>query len=274
MPRSSPRESRSSFFSARGQRFEVRNAKGVAFLHTGCIMAGGFRQRSRSDGTHAAAGRPDYDRAGRARLLRRHRHACRRAGLRARACQATTSPPSRQVEPMSTWSMPRAAAAHSNTTTNSWQKIRRGRSARARIRKAGARHQRGSRCNEPRTAPHAIDATITYQEPCHLVHAQRVSAAPRRLLALIPGGAIGRNGRERRLLRKRRDLQSNGAGNGRAAPAAQGSAIVRTGAKIVVTANPGCAMQVTAGLRDAGYSAERQTYRRTARRRVRKLAES
>ncbi len=33
----------------------------------------------------------------------------------------------------------------------------------------------------------ALDATVTYQEPCHLVHAQRIAGAPRRLLARIPG---------------------------------------------------------------------------------------
>ncbi len=32
-----------------------------------------------------------------------------------------------------------------------------------------------------------IDAVVTYQEPCHLAHAQRITAAPRRLLAQIPG---------------------------------------------------------------------------------------
>ena len=35
-----------------------------------------------------------------------------------------------------------------------------------------------------------IEATVTYQEPCHLVHAQRISAPPRRLLAKIPGVVV------------------------------------------------------------------------------------
>src|SRR4030095_7550925 len=29
--------------------------------------------------------------------------------------------------------------------------------------------------------------TVCYDDPCHLVHAQRVAAAPRRLLARVPG---------------------------------------------------------------------------------------
>ena len=32
-----------------------------------------------------------------------------------------------------------------------------------------------------------LEATVTYQEPCHLAHAQRVTGAPRRLLQKIPG---------------------------------------------------------------------------------------
>ena len=32
-----------------------------------------------------------------------------------------------------------------------------------------------------------IDARVCYDDPCHLVHGQKVSAAPRRLLAAIPG---------------------------------------------------------------------------------------
>ncbi|MBV8221992.1 MAG: 4Fe-4S dicluster domain-containing protein, partial [Candidatus Eremiobacteraeota bacterium] len=35
--------------------------------------------------------------------------------------------------------------------------------------------------------PRSLERTVTYQEPCHLVHAQRIAGAPRRLLARIPG---------------------------------------------------------------------------------------
>ena len=107
------------------------------------------------------------------------------------------------------------------------------------------------------TAPRGrIDARVTYQEPCHLVHAQRVSAAPRRLLEKIPGlklvemnesavccGSAGIYNLTEPEMAQR--LQARKVGN-----------IESTGATIVATANPGCAMQVTAGLRAAGISAE------------------
>jgi glycolate oxidase iron-sulfur subunit len=100
-----------------------------------------------------------------------------------------------------------------------------------------------------------MDAVVTYQEPCHLVHAQRVSAAPRRLLAKIPGlrlvemaeasvccGSAGiynlTQPEMAARLRKRKVTN-----------------ITRTRARIVATANPGCALQVASGLRDEGYDA-------------------
>jgi glycolate oxidase iron-sulfur subunit len=100
-----------------------------------------------------------------------------------------------------------------------------------------------------------IDARVTYQEPCHLVHAQRVSAAPRRLLEKIPGlelvemnesavccGSAGIYNLTEPEMAQR--LQARKIGN-----------IEATGATIVATANPGCALQVTAGLRAAGVQA-------------------
>lgn len=100
-----------------------------------------------------------------------------------------------------------------------------------------------------------INARVTYQEPCHLVHAQRVSAAPRRLLEKIPGlelvemnesavccGSAGIYNLTEPEMAQR--LQARKVGN-----------IEATGATIVATANPGCALQVAAGLRASGVQA-------------------
>lgn len=101
----------------------------------------------------------------------------------------------------------------------------------------------------------ALDEIVAYQDACHLANAQRVTAAPRRLLAKIPkirmvempestlccGGAGIYNLTQRAMARS---LQQ------RKVDAIQG-----TGASVVATANPGCAMQIAAGLRAAGSSA-------------------
>ncbi len=95
-------------------------------------------------------------------------------------------------------------------------------------------------------------AVVTYQEPCHLVHAQRVSAAPRRLLRLVPGlrmvemqesalccGSAGvYNLTEPEMAATLGDRKAD--------------RIEATGATIVATANPGCATQVSAHLRQRG----------------------
>ncbi|MGA9272283.1 MAG: heterodisulfide reductase-related iron-sulfur binding cluster [Candidatus Cybelea sp.] len=105
------------------------------------------------------------------------------------------------------------------------------------------------------TARRAIDATVTYQEPCHLAHAQRVAGAPRRLLARIPG---------LRLIEMQESAVCCGSAgiynltqpemSARLARR-KVEAIRQTGAEIVATANPGCAAQVEAGLRDVRYQA-------------------
>jgi glycolate oxidase iron-sulfur subunit len=97
-----------------------------------------------------------------------------------------------------------------------------------------------------------IDAVVTYQEPCHLVHAQRISAAPRRLLAMIPGlelhemdeaslccGSAG-------IYNLTQPEMSRRLGDRKVAR------VFATSPDIVATANPGCALQLTNGLRAAG----------------------
>ena len=67
--------------------------------------------------------------------------------------------------------------------------------------------------------------------------------------------ASDRNERKRGVLRQRRHLQSHAARDGGAPAAPQGREHRATGADIVATANPGCAMQVAAGLRADGSDA-------------------
>jgi len=98
-----------------------------------------------------------------------------------------------------------------------------------------------------------LDATVTYQEPCHLVHAQRIADAPRRLLAQIPqltlremeesslccGSAGIYNLTQPEMAKRLGDRKARNA--------------AETGAQVVVTANPGCALQVGASLRALGH---------------------
>jgi glycolate oxidase iron-sulfur subunit len=103
---------------------------------------------------------------------------------------------------------------------------------------------------DPHLGP--VHAKATYQEPCHLVHAQRISAAPRRLLAKIPGldlremresslccGSAGIYNVTQPEMSER--LQQRKIRNA-----------IAVEPEILVTANPGCALQLRAGLRAAG----------------------
>jgi glycolate oxidase iron-sulfur subunit len=97
-----------------------------------------------------------------------------------------------------------------------------------------------------------LDAVVTYQEPCHLVHAQRIAAAPRRLLTSIPGlvlremnesslccgsaGIYNLTQPEMALRLQRRKVEN----------------ALAVEPQIVATANPGCALQVANGLRAVG----------------------
>ncbi len=93
-----------------------------------------------------------------------------------------------------------------------------------------------------------LRASVTYQDACHLVHAQRIAAAPRRLLRQIP---------ELRLLELSESALCCGSAGiyNLTQPAMSQrlrdrkvSNVLDAGAEIVATANPGCAMQIAAGL--------------------------
>lgn len=93
-----------------------------------------------------------------------------------------------------------------------------------------------------------VKARATYQDPCHLGHAQGIRSAPRKLIASVPGielvelkesevccGSAGiynvvHNEMAERLLVKKMER------------------IDETGAELILTANPGCLLQLRAGV--------------------------
>jgi glycolate oxidase iron-sulfur subunit len=101
-----------------------------------------------------------------------------------------------------------------------------------------------------------IYRVVTYQDSCHLVHAQRVTKAPRAIMAQIPGLEV-------------REMQSPDRCCGSAGlySIVQGDLSRRlldtkmddiegTGATTIATSNPGCIMQLEAGLRSRGIVGE------------------
>jgi Fe-S oxidoreductase len=97
---------------------------------------------------------------------------------------------------------------------------------------------------------------VTYDAPCHLIHAQRISAAPVEVLKAIPGIEI--------TPLRDSDRCCGGAGIYNLLHPDLSSAILTekidnilaSGADTVVTSNPGCAMQMGAGLLLAGVRTE------------------
>jgi len=99
----------------------------------------------------------------------------------------------------------------------------------------------------PNMAP--LNVTVTYQDSCHLAHGQRVRSAPRKLLAAVPGLTL-------------REMPGSDICCGSAGVynvletqmsmqilASKMEAVNSTHAAIIATANPGCLLQLQAGVR-------------------------
>jgi glycolate oxidase iron-sulfur subunit len=102
---------------------------------------------------------------------------------------------------------------------------------------------------EPLRGPLApVPLTVTYHDPCHVVHGQKIKTEPRQLLAQIPGltlmelaesdwccGSAGIYNLTQPEMATRLSRRKVGH-------------VLATGAEAVVTANPGCILQIQAGL--------------------------
>jgi glycolate oxidase iron-sulfur subunit len=104
----------------------------------------------------------------------------------------------------------------------------------------------------PQGALGPVRSVVTYQDACHLAHAQRITAPPRRLLASIPGLEI------REMAESSLCCGSAGIYNVQQPEMAQRlqrrkvDRVLEVAPEIVATANPGCALQIRNGLDRAG----------------------
>jgi glycolate oxidase iron-sulfur subunit len=107
-----------------------------------------------------------------------------------------------------------------------------------------------------RDEPRELDVTVAYHDACHALRVQGVREQPRSLLRSIPGVEVvdiangdrccGAAGLYNVL---QPELSS-------ALRREKSEAIAATGAAMIASANPGCTMQIAAGLREIGHDAE------------------
>ena len=106
----------------------------------------------------------------------------------------------------------------------------------------------------PRAERHALELRVAFQDSCHLLHAQQVQAEPRAMLRSIPGLELAEPAEQAiccgsagiyNLVQPEaaRELGERKAAN-----------VAATGADVYASANPGCLVQVSNGLRCAGHA--------------------
>ena len=93
---------------------------------------------------------------------------------------------------------------------------------------------------------------VTYHDACHLAHAQKIVATPRRLIQRMPGAEL--------VEMAEADLCCGSAGSYNLTEPEMAARlqhrkcanILATGVEVVLTSNPGCILQIQAGLKKAG----------------------
>ncbi|MDE3076828.1 MAG: (Fe-S)-binding protein [Chloroflexota bacterium] len=100
-----------------------------------------------------------------------------------------------------------------------------------------------------------LERTVTYQEPCHLAHAQRISRQPRVLLAAVPGLKLVEMKDSDRCCGSAGIYNITQPDLSRAFMEEKSANVAATGADVLVSANPGCMIQMATGLRRRGYPA-------------------
>jgi len=106
-----------------------------------------------------------------------------------------------------------------------------------------------------RTPTAETRASVCYDDPCHLVHGQGVSAAPRRLLAQIPGVTLREHANPASCCGAAGIYNLTHPAMSQAVLARKLDALARVDPDVVATGNPGCLMQLRAGVAQRGMRA-------------------
>lgn len=241
------------FFIARNQRYSAEGERMTAFLHAGCVMHVAFAH------VHEATVRV-LQKSGCSVVVPQDQGCCGAIAVHAGEMQQGRELAKRNIAAFerSGADIYVVNAAGCGSTLKEYGQMFAGDqrwSARA-TRFSQSVRDVNELLDELGLAPElgAVDQTVTYQEACHLVHAQRISAAPRRLLEQIPGLTL-------------REMPESSVCCGSAGiynltqpdmssqlQQRKISNIKSAGADVVITANPGCALQISAGLSESGNS--------------------
>ena len=167
--------------------------------------------------------------------------------INAAGCGSTLKEYGHLLESDATWAGRAAAFAGKVKDLSEWL-------AGAQFRVPSSEFRVGLSAINPEPGTRNPELKVTFHDACHLAHAQRITKAPRELVRAVAG--------ENFVELPESDLCCGSAGSYNLTEPEMAARlqrrkiknILQTGAKIVVTTNPGCLLQIQAGLRQAGAS--------------------
>ena len=98
----------------------------------------------------------------------------------------------------------------------------------------------------------SFDKRVTYHEPCHLCHAQNISRQPRELIKALPGVDYVEMDEASWCCGSAATFSLKFTEESRQILDRKLNNVAATGADVLVTANPGCHLQLAWGLKEAG----------------------
>jgi glycolate oxidase iron-sulfur subunit len=105
---------------------------------------------------------------------------------------------------------------------------------------------------EPRATRHPLPMRVAYHDACHLQHAQRVKQAPRQVLQTIPQLVVREIGEPEVCCGSAGIYNLLEPDAASALGARKVNHVVATDAEVLVSSNPGCLLQIAAGLESVG----------------------